>query len=76
MPRVVDEAALLVTELARTSSSTSAKESPPAGKAAAAALEESVVELIADLLHRTAARGEDPEDVLDRAQMHFEAEAA
>ncbi|MFG3102875.1 ATP-binding protein [Streptomyces sp. NPDC048182] len=45
-------------------------------RAAAAALEESVVELIADLLHWTAARGDDPEDVLDRAQMYFEAEAA
>ncbi|WTZ88114.1 ATP-binding protein [Streptomyces sp. NBC_01384] len=40
------------------------------------ALEESAVELIADLLHWTAARGQDPDDVLDRAQMHYEAEAA
>ncbi|GEK03801.1 ATP-binding protein [Streptomyces sp. 1-11] len=39
-------------------------------------LEESAVELIADLLHWTSARGLDPDDVLDRAQMHFEAEAA
>ncbi|OIJ65223.1 ATP-binding protein [Streptomyces mangrovisoli] len=37
-------------------------------------LEESAVELIADLLHWTAARGLDPDDVLDRAQMHYEAE--
>ncbi|MEU5534163.1 ATP-binding protein [Streptomyces sp. NPDC020362] len=38
-------------------------------------LEESAVELIADLLHWTAAQGHDPDDVLDRAQMHYEAEA-
>jgi hypothetical protein len=38
-------------------------------------LEESAVELIADLLHWTAARGHDPDDVLDLAQMHYEAEA-
>ncbi|MFH9851171.1 ATP-binding protein [Streptomyces althioticus] len=42
----------------------------------AAALAESAVELIADLLHWTSARGLDPDDVLDRAQMHYEAEAA
>ncbi|MFI1048614.1 ATP-binding protein [Streptomyces griseoruber] len=40
-----------------------------------AGLTESAVELIADLLHWTAARGLDPDDVLDRAQMHYEAEA-
>lgn len=39
-----------------------------------AALEESAVELIADLLHWTAVRGHDPDDILDRAQMHYEAE--
>lgn len=38
-------------------------------------LTEAAVELIADLLHRTVARGDDPDDILDRAQMHFEAEA-
>ncbi|MFF5479856.1 ATP-binding protein [Streptomyces sp. NPDC012935] len=38
-------------------------------------LQESAVELIADLLHWAAAGGHDPDDVLDRAQMHFEAEA-
>ncbi|MGC0426385.1 anti-sigma regulatory factor (Ser/Thr protein kinase) [Streptomyces sp. SAI-195] len=32
------------------------------------------VELIADLLHWSAAGGHDPEDVLDQAQMHYEAE--
>ncbi|MER6158420.1 ATP-binding protein [Streptomyces sp. NPDC001868] len=40
-----------------------------------AGLEESAVELIADLLHWTTARGHDPDDILDRAQMHYEAEA-
>ncbi|MFF7532075.1 ATP-binding protein [Streptomyces bobili] len=39
-------------------------------------LEESAIELIADLLHWTAARGHDPDDFLDRAQMHYEAEAS
>ncbi|MGW7130782.1 ATP-binding protein [Streptomyces bobili] len=39
-------------------------------------LEEYAVELIADLLHWTAARGHDPDDFLDRAQMHYEAEAS
>ncbi|MDX3132406.1 ATP-binding protein [Streptomyces europaeiscabiei] len=39
-------------------------------------LEESAIELIADLLHWTAARGLDPDDILDQAQMHYEAEAA
>ncbi|MGW0184298.1 ATP-binding protein [Streptomyces sp. NPDC003362] len=38
------------------------------------ALRESVVELIADLLHWTTANGHDPDDILDQAQMHFEAE--
>ncbi|MGW2419240.1 ATP-binding protein [Streptomyces sp. NPDC001709] len=38
-------------------------------------LDNSAVELIADLLHWTAARGHDPDDFLDRAQMHYEAEA-
>ncbi|MGC0340432.1 ATP-binding protein [Streptomyces sp. SLBN-8D4] len=38
-----------------------------------AVLEESAIELIADLLHWTAARGQDPDDMLDRAQVHYEA---
>ena len=38
--------------------------------------EESVTDLIADLLHWVAARGGDPDGLLDRAQMHYEAEAA
>lgn len=38
-------------------------------------LEESAVELIADLLHWTAARGSDPDGILERAQMHYEADA-
>lgn len=37
-------------------------------------LEESAVELIADLLHWTASRGQDPDDFLDRAQRHYEAQ--
>ncbi|MDQ0991115.1 ATP-binding protein [Streptomyces sp. V3I7] len=37
-------------------------------------LEKSAIELIADLLHWTAAQGHDPDDILDRAQMHYEAE--
>ncbi|WP_351232859.1 ATP-binding protein [Streptomyces sp. NPDC002133] len=37
-------------------------------------MEESVTDLIADLLHWLAAQGRDPDDILDRAQMHFEAE--
>ncbi|WP_330349506.1 ATP-binding protein [Streptomyces sp. NBC_00582] len=40
-----------------------------------AVLEESVTDIIADLLHWLTAQGGDPDDVLDRAQMHFEAEA-
>ncbi|MEV7070063.1 ATP-binding protein [Streptomyces sp. NPDC093990] len=39
------------------------------------ALDESAIQLIADLLHWTAARGHDPDDMLDRAQVHYEAEA-
>ncbi|MFJ1606580.1 ATP-binding protein [Streptomyces sp. NPDC088253] len=39
-----------------------------------ALLEESVTDVIADLLHWLAAQGGDPEEALDRAQMHFEAE--
>ncbi|MFF4348859.1 ATP-binding protein [Streptomyces sp. NPDC001530] len=37
--------------------------------------EESVTDVIADLLHWLVAQGGDPDEVLDRAQMHFEAEA-
>ncbi|MFB8033766.1 ATP-binding protein [Streptomyces sp. NPDC056004] len=39
-------------------------------------LEESATCLIADLLHWVAAKGGDPDGLLDRAQMHFEADAA
>lgn len=39
-------------------------------------LEESATELIADLLHWLSAQGGDPDAILDRAQMHFEADAA
>ncbi|MCX4534873.1 ATP-binding protein [Streptomyces sp. NBC_01669] len=38
-------------------------------------LQESATDLIADLLHWVAAHGGDPDDLLDRAQMHYEAEA-
>lgn len=38
-------------------------------------LEESAVELITDLLHWTAARGSDPDGILERARMHYEADA-
>ncbi|MGW0649985.1 ATP-binding protein [Streptomyces umbrinus] len=46
------------------------------GRSNTVLLEESAVELIADLLHWAAARGQDPEAVLDRAQTHYEAETA
>lgn len=46
----------------------------PGGKGREAALDQSAVELIADLLHWGAARGHDPDDILDQAQMHYEAE--
>ncbi|QLH23199.1 ATP-binding protein [Streptomyces sp. Rer75] len=39
-------------------------------------LEESATSLILDLLHWLTAQGLDPDDILDRAQTHFEAEAA
>ncbi|GAA2419812.1 hypothetical protein GCM10010421_00970 [Streptomyces glaucus] len=48
----------------------------PYGSRRTAGLEQSAVELIADLLHWTAAIGHDPDDILDRAQVHYEAEAA
>ncbi|MFI5616869.1 ATP-binding protein [Streptomyces sp. NPDC051567] len=37
-------------------------------------VEESVTHLITDILHWLAAQGCDPEDILDRAQIHYEAE--
>jgi len=40
-----------------------------------AVLEESATDAIADLLHWLAAQGADPDDVLDRAQIRYEAEA-
>ncbi|MET4924321.1 ATP-binding protein [Streptomyces sp. PSRA5] len=39
-------------------------------------LEESATDLIADLLHWLSAQGGDPDAILDRAQMRFEADAA
>ncbi|MGW7408372.1 hypothetical protein ACWGI9_32585 [Streptomyces sp. NPDC054833] len=47
---------------------------PLRGKGWESGLEVSAVELIADLLHWTAAQGYDPDDFLDRAQLHYEAE--
>lgn len=44
------------------------------GPSPRAGLAESAVQLIADLLHWTAARGYDPDDILDRSQMRYEAE--
>ncbi|WSP90044.1 ATP-binding protein [Streptomyces sp. NBC_01233] len=38
------------------------------------AVEQSVADLIADVLHWLAAQGCDPDDILDRAQTHYEAE--
>jgi anti-sigma regulatory factor (Ser/Thr protein kinase) len=38
-------------------------------------LQDSATDLIADLLHWVASQGGDPDDLLDRAQMHYEAEA-
>ncbi|WP_055616701.1 ATP-binding protein [Streptomyces phaeochromogenes] len=40
-----------------------------------AVAEEAAIDVIADLLHWLRAHGCDPEDALDRAQTHFEAEA-
>ncbi|WP_431772228.1 ATP-binding protein [Streptomyces cucumeris] len=40
------------------------------------ALEESATSLILDLLHWLTAQGMDPDDILDRAQIHFEADSA
>jgi hypothetical protein len=44
------------------------------GAARNVVLEESAIELIADLLHWTAGRGQDPDDFLDRVQMRYENE--
>ncbi|MDH6489954.1 ATP-binding protein [Streptomyces sp. SAI-127] len=48
---------------------------PLLGRQRETVLTDSAVELIANLLHWSAARGHDPDDILDRAQMHYEAEA-
>ncbi|MER7343820.1 ATP-binding protein [Streptomyces aurantiacus] len=53
---------------------------PPArmsgqGRLPVAQAEEAAIDLIADLLHWLRVHGCDPDDALDRAQMHFEAEA-
>lgn len=41
-----------------------------------AVMDESATHLIADLLHWLVVAGADPDTILDRAQMHYEAEAA
>ncbi|MEH0423693.1 ATP-binding protein [Streptomyces sp. B21-083] len=45
------------------------------GRLSAAVVEEAAIVAIADLLHWLRAHGRDADDALDRAQMHFEAEA-
>ncbi|MEV6736786.1 hypothetical protein AB0N14_07485 [Streptomyces sp. NPDC051104] len=45
------------------------------GRLEATVAEETVIDVITDLLHWLGAHGRDPDDVLDRAQAHFEAEA-
>lgn len=49
-------------------------QSTHSGRLRRAVVEEAAVNLIADLLHWLHAHGCDPEEVLERAQMHFEAE--
>lgn len=44
------------------------------GRLTAAIAEEAAIDLIADLLHWLRAHGCDPDEALDRAQMHYEAE--
>ncbi|MFF3400924.1 ATP-binding protein [Streptomyces sp. NPDC002659] len=44
------------------------------GRLSVAVAEEAAIDLIADLLHWLRAHGCDPDEALDRAQMHFEAE--
>ncbi|MEU4494770.1 ATP-binding protein [Streptomyces sp. NPDC023998] len=44
------------------------------GRLGVALAEEAAIDLIADLLHWLRAHGCDPDEALDRAQMHFEAE--
>lgn len=41
-----------------------------------AALDDTVTDVITDLLHWLAVQGGDPDGALGRAQMHYEAEAA
>ncbi|MFD8742663.1 ATP-binding protein [Streptomyces sp. NPDC059616] len=49
-------------------------EHPGAGRVGIAFQEEPAIDLIADLLHWLRAHGHDPDEALDRAQAHFEAE--
>jgi hypothetical protein len=45
------------------------------GRLGATVAEETAIDVITDLLHWLRAHGREPDDVLDRAQAHFEAEA-
>ncbi|WP_223774830.1 ATP-binding protein [Streptomyces sp. 135] len=65
----VRRAALVLAEYRRVAGASSAV------MPTSAVLEESVTDLITDLLHWLQAQGRDPDQTLDRAQMHFEAEA-
>ncbi|MEU8886838.1 ATP-binding protein [Streptomyces sp. NPDC048442] len=49
--------------------------SPATGRLGTAIAEEAAIDLIADLLHWLRAHGCDPDEALDRAQVHFEADA-
>ncbi|CAL9473037.1 hypothetical protein SUDANB15_02863 [Streptomyces sp. enrichment culture] len=48
---------------------------PGPGRVGRAVAEESVIDIVTDFLHWIRAHGCDADDVLDRAQAHFEAEA-
>ncbi|MEU7646634.1 ATP-binding protein [Streptomyces huasconensis] len=65
----VRRAALVLTEYRRVAGASSAL------TPTFAVLEESVTDVITDLLHWLQAQGGDPDETLARAQMHFEAEA-
>jgi hypothetical protein len=51
-------------------------QSPVTGRLGTAIAEEAAIGLITDLLHWLRAHGCDPDEALDRAQTHFEADAA
>ncbi|MEU6590190.1 hypothetical protein ABZ923_13380 [Streptomyces sp. NPDC046881] len=49
---------------------------PQTGRLRTAAAEDTAISVIADLLHWLGAHGRDPDEVLERAQAHFEADLA